>query len=80
MFLLIVSILSILFIYIDYYRKKNIGRTILLVIVFIIALYLLFRVMRIFRYGLLFALILLPIYYSIIRRKKSRSKNNGKIY
>ncbi|MDG1331112.1 MAG: hypothetical protein P8P74_02200 [Crocinitomicaceae bacterium] len=70
MVVLIVSILSLLFIFFDYKRRKNIGRTILYVAIFIVAIYCLFYVMRIFRYGLIFAVILIPIYLSMVRKKK----------
>lgn len=70
MVVLIVSLLSILFIYYDYSRRKNIGRTLLYIAIFIVAIYLLFIVLRFFRYGVLFAIIFIPIYLSLIRKKK----------
>lgn len=70
MFILIVTLISAVFLYFDFYRKKNIGRTILLALIILVALYVLYRVTRVFRYGLLFALVLFPIYYLIVKGEK----------
>jgi apolipoprotein N-acyltransferase len=70
MVVLIVSLLSVLFIYLDYKRNKNIGRSILYAAILIVAIFFLSWIMRFFRYGLIFALIFIPIYLTMIRKKK----------
>ena len=70
MLILIVSLISAGLIYFDYRRKGNIARTILFAAIFLVGIYFLFKVMTIFRYVILFALMVVALYFFIFRSKK----------